>query len=141
MRASIVLPRRPQSSARASSRACVPRAPRSWSNSYKPKWMLEDPKVNFAISTRRQPVGINHLGFQVENDEELRAQHPRRIAFESLRSRPVPRAQCRQISQGRRASVRQSRHHHATIEPGTCEGEMPAKIFESDRANRTKVKL
>jgi catechol 2,3-dioxygenase-like lactoylglutathione lyase family enzyme len=37
------------------------------------KWMLDDPKVNFAISTRRQPVGINHLGFQVENDEELRA--------------------------------------------------------------------
>jgi len=37
------------------------------------KWMLEDPKVNFAISTRRQPVGINHLGFQVETDEELHA--------------------------------------------------------------------
>jgi catechol 2,3-dioxygenase-like lactoylglutathione lyase family enzyme len=37
------------------------------------KWMLEDPKVNFAISMRRQPVGINHLGFQVENDEELHA--------------------------------------------------------------------
>jgi catechol 2,3-dioxygenase-like lactoylglutathione lyase family enzyme len=37
------------------------------------KWMLEDPMVNFAISMCRQPVGINHLGFQVENDEELRA--------------------------------------------------------------------
>jgi catechol 2,3-dioxygenase-like lactoylglutathione lyase family enzyme len=37
------------------------------------KWMLEDPKVNFAISTRRQPVGVNHLGIQVESDEELRA--------------------------------------------------------------------
>jgi catechol 2,3-dioxygenase-like lactoylglutathione lyase family enzyme len=37
------------------------------------KWMLEDPKVNFAISTRRQPIGINHLGFQVESDEELHA--------------------------------------------------------------------
>ena len=36
------------------------------------KWMLEDPRVNFAISTDRQPVGINHLGFQVETDEELR---------------------------------------------------------------------
>ena len=36
------------------------------------KWMLEDPRVNFAISTRRQPVGVNHLGFQVETDEELR---------------------------------------------------------------------
>jgi catechol 2,3-dioxygenase-like lactoylglutathione lyase family enzyme len=36
------------------------------------KWMLEDPRVNFAISTGRQPVGVNHLGFQVETDEELR---------------------------------------------------------------------
>jgi len=37
------------------------------------KWMLEDPKVNFAISTQRQPVGVNHLGIQVDSDEELRA--------------------------------------------------------------------
>jgi catechol 2,3-dioxygenase-like lactoylglutathione lyase family enzyme len=36
------------------------------------KWMLEDPRVNFAISTHRQSVGVNHLGFQVESDEELR---------------------------------------------------------------------
>ena len=36
------------------------------------KWMLEDPRVNFAISTHRQPAGLNHLGFQVETDEELR---------------------------------------------------------------------
>jgi catechol 2,3-dioxygenase-like lactoylglutathione lyase family enzyme len=36
------------------------------------KWMLEDPRVNFAISTHRQPEGVNHLGFQVETDEELR---------------------------------------------------------------------
>lgn len=36
------------------------------------KWMLEDPRMNFAISTHRQPVGINHLGFQVDTDEELR---------------------------------------------------------------------
>jgi catechol 2,3-dioxygenase-like lactoylglutathione lyase family enzyme len=36
------------------------------------KWMLEDPRVNFAISINGRPVGINHLGFQVESDEELR---------------------------------------------------------------------
>jgi catechol 2,3-dioxygenase-like lactoylglutathione lyase family enzyme len=36
------------------------------------KWMLEDPRINFAISTRRQPVGVNHLGFQVDSEEELR---------------------------------------------------------------------
>lgn len=39
------------------------------------KWMLDDPCINFAISTHRQPVGVNHLGFQVENDEQLRAMH------------------------------------------------------------------
>lgn len=36
------------------------------------KWLLEDPRVNFAISTHRQPAGMNHLGFQVDTDEELR---------------------------------------------------------------------
>ena len=36
------------------------------------KWMLEDPCVNFAISTRRQTVGIDHLGIQVEDDIELK---------------------------------------------------------------------
>ena len=34
------------------------------------KWMLEDPRVNFAISLRTQP-GIEHLGIQVENGPEL----------------------------------------------------------------------
>ncbi len=36
------------------------------------RWMLDDPKVNFAISTRcgRAP-GIDHLGIQVENASEL----------------------------------------------------------------------
>jgi lactoylglutathione lyase len=36
------------------------------------KWMLEDPLLNFAISAHRQPVGVNHLGFQVDTDDELR---------------------------------------------------------------------
>lgn len=35
------------------------------------KWMLEDPRVNFAISPRTTKAGIDHLGFQVESDEEL----------------------------------------------------------------------
>ncbi len=35
------------------------------------KWMLEDPRVNFAISTRGSRKGIDHLGIQVENDSEL----------------------------------------------------------------------
>lgn len=39
------------------------------------KWMIEDPRVNFAISTRQQLTGVNHLGFQVDTDEELRDMH------------------------------------------------------------------
>lgn len=35
------------------------------------KWMLEDPKVNFAISTQSDAVGIEHLGIQVESSDEL----------------------------------------------------------------------
>jgi catechol 2,3-dioxygenase-like lactoylglutathione lyase family enzyme len=35
------------------------------------KWMLDDPRVNFAISTRGREPGLDHLGIQVENQEEL----------------------------------------------------------------------
>jgi len=35
------------------------------------KWMLDDPRVNFAISARGVPAGLNHLGVQVENADEL----------------------------------------------------------------------
>lgn len=35
------------------------------------KWMLDDPRVNFAISARGHGVGVNHFGFQVDSPEEL----------------------------------------------------------------------
>lgn len=35
------------------------------------KWMLEEPRVNFAISQRGAEPGIEHLGIQVENEDEL----------------------------------------------------------------------
>jgi catechol 2,3-dioxygenase-like lactoylglutathione lyase family enzyme len=35
------------------------------------KWMLEDPRVNFAISTRGHKPGLDHLGIQVESETEL----------------------------------------------------------------------
>ena len=48
------------------------------------KWMLDDPRVNFAISTRGEARGLDHLGIQVESADELReiagrlsaAEHP-----------------------------------------------------------------
>lgn len=35
------------------------------------KWMLEDPPVNFAISTRGEVPGVDHLGIQTDSEEEL----------------------------------------------------------------------
>ncbi len=35
------------------------------------KWMLEDPRLNFAISTRGGKPGVDHLGIQTDTEEEL----------------------------------------------------------------------
>lgn len=37
------------------------------------KWMVDDPRINFAISKRGSGAGIDHLGVQVESDQELAA--------------------------------------------------------------------
>src|SRR5260370_42192656 len=37
------------------------------------KWMLDYPRINFAISQRGYPIGVNHLGFQVDSADELAA--------------------------------------------------------------------
>ena len=37
------------------------------------KWMVDDPRINFAISKRGSASGIDHLGVQVESDQELAA--------------------------------------------------------------------
>jgi catechol 2,3-dioxygenase-like lactoylglutathione lyase family enzyme len=49
------------------------------------KWMLDDPRVNFAISARgRAHAGIDHLGIQVENEAELDE------VYERLRAADAP---------------------------------------------------
>jgi lactoylglutathione lyase len=35
------------------------------------KWMLDDPRINFAISTRGSQPGVDHLGFQTDTEDEL----------------------------------------------------------------------
>lgn len=37
------------------------------------KWMLDDPRINFAISTRGGKPGVDHLGIQTDTEEELSA--------------------------------------------------------------------
>jgi hypothetical protein len=49
------------------------------------KWMLEDPRVNFSISTHGGAPGIDHLGIQVESEGELHEVYDRLRAAE----RPV----------------------------------------------------
>ena len=55
------------------------------------KWMLEDPRVNFAISQRDKVTGIRHLGIQVEDRAELaevfsRVEHTRRPVLDEGRT-------------------------------------------------------
>jgi predicted enzyme related to lactoylglutathione lyase len=41
------------------------------------KWMLDDPRMNFAISTRGRRPGLDHLGIQVESEGELQEVYAR----------------------------------------------------------------
>ena len=41
------------------------------------KWMLDDPRVNFAISARGREAGLDHLGIQVEDGAELQRVYSR----------------------------------------------------------------
>src|SRR5258706_14607412 len=47
------------------------------------KWMLDDPRINFAISHRSGVSGVNHLGFQVDSDAELESIHGQLAAADS----------------------------------------------------------
>ena len=57
------------------------------------KWMLEDPRVNFAISTRGHRAGVNHLGFQVDDDAEL-TESRARLHAASIDVLDQPQASC-----------------------------------------------
>jgi catechol 2,3-dioxygenase-like lactoylglutathione lyase family enzyme len=46
------------------------------------KWMLDDPRVNFSLTARGAEPGLNHLGIQVEDADELREVYARLIASE-----------------------------------------------------------
>lgn len=39
------------------------------------KWLVEDPRVNFAISHRGATAGVNHLGIQTDSEAELETLH------------------------------------------------------------------
>lgn len=47
------------------------------------RWMREDPRVNFADSRRGHQAGLNHLGFQVDEDSEFRDMRTRLATAEA----------------------------------------------------------
>ncbi|TKR29617.1 glyoxalase/bleomycin resistance/dioxygenase family protein [Luteimonas gilva] len=57
------------------------------------KWMLDDPRVNFAISTHAEAAGVNHLGIQTETADEL-AELEARADAAGLASEPEVGANC-----------------------------------------------
>jgi len=57
------------------------------------KWLLEDPAVNFAISNRAGRDGVDHLGLQVDSDEEVEAIEAR-LAAADERVAPQRNAAC-----------------------------------------------
>ena len=57
------------------------------------KWMLEDPRINFAISNRRAKAGIDHLGLQAENGDELE-EIGRRLAHADVSTTAQKGANC-----------------------------------------------
>jgi catechol 2,3-dioxygenase-like lactoylglutathione lyase family enzyme len=58
------------------------------------KWMLEDPRINFAISQRGHRAGINHLGIQVESDAQLDAMRMRLADAQIAATTPGEAACC-----------------------------------------------
>jgi len=57
------------------------------------KWMLDDPRINFAISQRGAKTGVDHLGFQVDTDEELTSLR-QQIADAEIGAADQPDATC-----------------------------------------------
>ena len=58
------------------------------------KWMLDDPRVNFAISQRGATLGLNHLGVQVESANELGEMHTRLQGLQGIVTEETDAACC-----------------------------------------------
>ncbi|MDQ2971856.1 MAG: VOC family protein [Pseudomonadota bacterium] len=48
------------------------------------KWMLDDPRVNFAISQRDRAAGVDHLGLQADDGAELEVTGARLAAADAV---------------------------------------------------------
>ena len=57
------------------------------------KWMIEEPRLNFAISNRGAKTGLDHLGFQVDSDEEL-GELRQKVADAEIAALDQPQSEC-----------------------------------------------
>lgn len=57
------------------------------------KWMIEEPRLNFAISNRGAKIGLDHVGFQVDSDEEL-AEPRQKVAGAEIAALDQPQTEC-----------------------------------------------
>ena len=57
------------------------------------KWMIEEPRINFAISNRGAKTGLDHLGFQVDSDEEL-AELRQKVGEAEIVALDQPQTEC-----------------------------------------------
>lgn len=58
------------------------------------KWMIEDPRVNFAISTRNGEIGVDHLGLQADSVAELATIREQFSAADNASVQDEPGANC-----------------------------------------------
>ena len=58
------------------------------------KWMIEDPRVNFAISMRGSEIGVNHLGLQADSADELAGIREQFAAADAASLQDEPDANC-----------------------------------------------
>ncbi len=58
------------------------------------KWMIDDPRVNFAISERGGKAGLNHLGLQADSSDELAAIRAQFAAADTANTVDEPNAHC-----------------------------------------------
>jgi len=98
------------------------------------KWMVEDPRINFAVSpTKINKPGINHVGIQVESDEEL-AEMKTRLENADLASRPEMGTNCCYANSNK----------HWTLDPQNVVWEMfhtmgEAKVYGNDHGMSEKL--
>lgn len=57
------------------------------------KWMVEEPRINFAISNRGAKTGLDHLGFQVDSNEEL-GELRQKVADAEIAALDQPQSEC-----------------------------------------------